>query len=317
MWKRVLVGALALAAACDAFSFAPAGPLATTSAAARRVGVLPQTRPAGRLATSRTQGLRSVKAMAIPPVLGLGFKSLNKRLVVITGTSSGLGLSTLKALLRRGDSFAVCAVRDTAKMKKIVEEEGLDSSALAVLELDLGSFQSVRDFVFNLKVASVRTSRPLTSSRAVSVCCTPCTVDVDRLARSPEPGGKCVPCSASVQPCDSFHPFLQAFKSNFPVDALVCNAATYQPATPEPRYTVDGIEESLQINHLSHFLLCSLLIDDVKKSSDPRMIVVSTPPSLRDILLQILAQSVTCFSDARFRVAWQRVPSLVLLSVCR
>jgi hypothetical protein len=69
---------------------------------------------------------------------------------------------------------------------------------------------------------------------------------------------------------------LQAFKSNFPLDALICNAATYQPATPEPRYTVDGIEESLQINHLSHFLLCSLLIDDMKKSSDPRMIVVST-----------------------------------------
>ena len=36
----------------------------------------------------------------------------------------------------------------------------------------------------------------------------------------------------------------------------------------------DGIEESLQINHLSHFLLCSLLIEDMKKSSDPRMIVV-------------------------------------------
>ena len=39
----------------------------------------------------------------------------------------------------------------------------------------------------------------------------------------------------------------------------------------------DGLEESLQINHLSHFLLCSLLIDDIKKSSDPRMIVVSCP----------------------------------------
>jgi len=38
----------------------------------------------------------------------------------------------------------------------------------------------------------------------------------------------------------------------------------------------DGIEESLQINHLSHFLLCSLLIDDMKKSSDPRMIVVGS-----------------------------------------
>jgi hypothetical protein len=38
----------------------------------------------------------------------------------------------------------------------------------------------------------------------------------------------------------------QAFKSNFPLDALVCNAATYQPATPVPRFTDDGFEESLQ-----------------------------------------------------------------------
>ena len=30
---------------------------------------------------------------------------------------------------------------------------------------------------------------------------------------------------------------VQAFKSNFPLDTLVCNAATYQPATPVPRYT--------------------------------------------------------------------------------
>ena len=199
MWKRVLAGALALASACDAFSFAPSGPLATTTAA-RRVGVLPQTRPAGRLATSRTQGLRSATAMAIPPVLGLGFKALNKRLVVITGTSSGLGLSTLKALLRRGDSFVVCAVRDTAKMKKIVEEEGLDSSALAVLELDLGSFQSVKDFVFNLKVASVRASRPQASSRAF-VLCTPCAMNVG--AARPEPGGNPVPGTLLVHPCDS------------------------------------------------------------------------------------------------------------------
>jgi len=151
-------------------------------------------------------------------VLGLGFKALGKRLVVITGTTSGLGLSTLKALLRREDSFVVCAVRDVQKMKDIIRDEGMDSSNLAVLKLDLGSFQSVRDFVFNLK----------------------------------------------------------AFKSNFPLDTLVCNAATYQPATPEPRFTEDGIEESLQINHLSHFLLCSLLIEDMKKSSDPRMIVVGS-----------------------------------------
>jgi len=216
MWKRVLVSVVALASACDAFSFAPANSF-TTSAATRRASVLPQARKA-----APALGLRSLKAVAtpfeLPPVLGLGFKSLNKRLVVITGTSSGLGLSTLKALITRGDSFVVCAVRDPQRMKEILKEEGIETGALAVLKLDLGSFQSVKDFVFNLK----------------------------------------------------------AFKSNFALDALICNAATYQPATPTPRYTVDGIEESLQINHLSHFLLCSLLIDDIKKSSDPRMIVVGS-----------------------------------------
>jgi protochlorophyllide reductase len=38
----------------------------------------------------------------------------------------------------------------------------------------------------------------------------------------------------------------------------------------------DGFEESLQINHLSHFLLCSLLIEDIRRSSDPRIIVVGS-----------------------------------------
>ena len=223
MLKRVLISAVALASACDAFSFVPANPL-TAAGVARRANVLPQPRSAQAPALGLS--LRSLKAVAssnpqtfaFPPVLGLGFKALGKRLVVITGTTSGLGLATLKSLVKREDSFVVCAVRDTERMKNIIKAEGLDESNLAVLQLDLGSFQSVRDFVFNLK----------------------------------------------------------AFKSNFPLDSLVCNAATYQPATPEPRFTVDGFEESLQINHLSHFLLCSLLIDDMKKSSDPRMIVVGS-----------------------------------------
>jgi len=151
MWKRMLVSAVALASACDAFSFAPSSSF-TTSAATRRASVLPQAQKA-----APALGLRSLKAIAtpfeLPPVLGLGFKSLNKRLVVITGTTSGLGLSTLKALIRRGDSFVVCAVRDPQKMKDILQDEGIDTSALAVLKLDLGSFKSVKDFVFNLKVS--------------------------------------------------------------------------------------------------------------------------------------------------------------------
>lgn len=61
-----------------------------------------------------------------------------------------------------------------------------------------------------------------------------------------------------------------------PLDALVCNAAVYLPAKPVPTFTPDGIEESLQINHLSHFLLVSLLLDDLKKAKDPRCVIVGS-----------------------------------------
>jgi len=155
MWRRVLVSALVLASACNAFSFAPASSF-TTAAASRRASVkMPQSRSAP------VTGLRSLKAMAggsLPPVLGLAFKGLGKRLVVVTGTTSGLGLTTVKALLKRGDSFVVCAVRDTDKMKDIIKRDGLDSNSCAVLQLDLASFQSVKDFVFNLKVPPLNLS---------------------------------------------------------------------------------------------------------------------------------------------------------------
>ena len=208
MWRRVLVSALALAAACDGFAFAPGAPIT----AVRRASVLPQARaaaPALGVRSLRSVAAQPPKPFEFPPVLGLGFKALGKRLVVITGTTSGLGLSTLKALLRREDSFVVCAVRDVQKMKDIIRDEGMDSSNLAVLKLDLGSFQSVRDFVFNLKVGSSALRRALLPARC-------------------QPGAlRLTPRAARVQ----------AFKSNFPLDTLVCNAATYQPATPEPRFT--------------------------------------------------------------------------------
>ena len=39
---------------------------------------------------------------------------------------------------------------------------------------------------------------------------------------------------------------------------------------------MDDIEEQLQINHLSHFLLCSLLLPDVAKAKKGRVIIVGS-----------------------------------------
>ncbi|MGB5973966.1 MAG: SDR family NAD(P)-dependent oxidoreductase, partial [Nodosilinea sp.] len=60
------------------------------------------------------------------------------------------------------------------------------------------------------------------------------------------------------------------------LEALVCNAAVYYPLLKEPVYSEDGYEESVATNHLGHFLLCNLLLQDLKASSadDKRLIIL-------------------------------------------
>ncbi|CDF77433.1 NADPH:protochlorophyllide oxidoreductase [Chondrus crispus] len=49
-----------------------------------------------------------------------------------------------------------------------------------------------------------------------------------------------------------------------PVAALVCNAATWHPRDKKPRFTEDGFDETVQVNHLGHFLLANLLLPQLK-----------------------------------------------------
>ncbi|KAM7279431.1 hypothetical protein ACFE04_006565 [Oxalis oulophora] len=78
---------------------------------------------------------------------------------------------------------------------------------------------------------------------------------------------------------DSVRQFVDNFKrSERPLDVLVCNAAVYQPTAKEPSYTGDGFELSVGTNHLGHFLLSRLLLDDLNKSDYPsrRLIIVGS-----------------------------------------
>lgn len=62
------------------------------------------------------------------------------------------------------------------------------------------------------------------------------------------------------------------------LDALVCNAAVYMPLEKEPLRSEDGYELSVATNHLGHFLLCNLMLEDLKQSSSPqpRLVIVGT-----------------------------------------
>ncbi|TGG79496.1 MAG: protochlorophyllide reductase [Aphanocapsa feldmannii 277cV] len=51
---------------------------------------------------------------------------------------------------------------------------------------------------------------------------------------------------------------------NRPIDALVCNAATYRPTLKQPLWSPQGYELSMATNHLGHFLLINLLLEKLK-----------------------------------------------------
>jgi hypothetical protein len=49
-----------------------------------------------------------------------------KKVCVITGTTSGLGKETTRALLNKGDYYVICACRDVEKMNQVAAAEGFN-----------------------------------------------------------------------------------------------------------------------------------------------------------------------------------------------
>mmetsp|Transcript_88714 Transcript_88714/g.153522 ORF Transcript_88714/g.153522 Transcript_88714/m.153522 type:complete len:561 (+) Transcript_88714:58-1740(+) len=143
-------------------------------------------------------------------------KFADKKLVVITGTSSGLGRETAGELLRSGKYHVVGAVRDLDKMAEVAKIDDFPADLFTPMKVDLNSYDSVRGFVKEL----------------------------------------------------------DKFKGGKPIDRLICNAATYQPSLPDPKWSEDGHEQQMQINFLSHFLMISLLLPDMARAPDPRIITV-------------------------------------------
>ncbi|ELS04117.1 NADPH-protochlorophyllide oxidoreductase [Xenococcus sp. PCC 7305] len=140
-----------------------------------------------------------------------------KKTVIITGTSSGVGLYAAKSMVERG-WYVIAACRDPEKMANAAKEVGISPDNYSTIRLDLASLDSVRQFVADFRATG-----------------------------------------------------------NI-LDALVCNAAVYLPLLKEPMRSEDGYELSVATNHLGHFLLCQLLLEDLQKSPYPdrRLIILGT-----------------------------------------
>ncbi len=63
-----------------------------------------------------------------------------------------------------------------------------------------------------------------------------------------------------------------------PLQGLLCNAAIYMPLLKEPLRSAEGYELTMATNHLSHFLLCHLLLPELQKSPvhDRRVVILGT-----------------------------------------
>lgn len=78
---------------------------------------------------------------------------------------------------------------------------------------------------------------------------------------------------------ESVRKFVKQFRlRGLSLDALVCNAAIYMPLLKKPLRSPEGYELSVATNHLGHFLLANLMLEDLKKSTfaDRRLVILGT-----------------------------------------
>ncbi len=93
------------------------------------------------------------------------------------------------------------------------------------------------------------------------------------------PVGRVTALSLDLASLASVRRFVAAFRSTgLPLNALVCNAAVSLPRLEEPLRSAEGYELCVATNHLGHFLLCHLLLPDLRESvgRTPRLVTLAT-----------------------------------------
>ncbi|TFE02208.1 SDR family oxidoreductase [Jeotgalibacillus salarius] len=133
---------------------------------------------------------------------------------LVTGANSGMGLTTTIELVKQGYHVVmVCRNTRRGKVAWISAKEQTRSEELTLMQCDLGSIESIRNFA-------------------------------------------------------------EEFKKKFSkLDVLINNAGV---VSLKRRLTDDRFESHLGVNHLGHFLLTNLLLDELKAAEQGRVVTVSS-----------------------------------------
>jgi protochlorophyllide reductase len=89
-----------------------------------------------------------------------------KSTAIITGASSGVGLQAAKALVDKGNWHVIMACRDLIKAEKAAQSVGMPANSYTLMQIDLGSLESVRQFVNNFR-ATGKTVEALVCNAAI------------------------------------------------------------------------------------------------------------------------------------------------------
>jgi retinol dehydrogenase 12 len=94
--------------------------------------------------------------------------------------------------------------------------------------------------------------------------------------RSGNPNASVESLSLDLASCAAVRQCAAAFQAKgYPLHVLINNAGGSIPGK-QASFTADGFEMTLGTNHLGHFLLTNLLLDDLKRSTPARVITVSS-----------------------------------------
>eukprot|EP00238_Polyblepharides_amylifera_P006250 CAMPEP_0196579636 /NCGR_PEP_ID=MMETSP1081-20130531/23832_1 /TAXON_ID=36882 /ORGANISM="Pyramimonas amylifera, Strain CCMP720" /LENGTH=361 /DNA_ID=CAMNT_0041899275 /DNA_START=255 /DNA_END=1340 /DNA_ORIENTATION=+ len=90
--------------------------------------------------------------------------------------------------------------------------------------------------------------------------------------------GRLVPVECDLASIKSIRAFADSWKvSGEPLDVLVCNAgAQFSGQNDEVKRTEDGFEVTVGVNHLGHFLLTNLLLEELEKRPGGRVVVTAS-----------------------------------------